>query len=402
MPLKFIIKDDSVIIKNINSLKDYFSPIKEIFNLSFYTAFKFSTFFLAMASLYYSGFSLASIPLIPFFFLFIIISFPYLFYLSSAVLVLIFFVIELFLFLFLIFTIRHLSNYPRELLITSGSISQKRFWIYNKKWVFKQGDFLTFSKRFEIHKYSSRTKIRCYWMLSRGYQLNYYIPFTFKFNSNSDSEIFEIANFIKKILAVPVFIQQHTLDFPINQQEPDINSNESVIKIKQLNDDITAYSLNIRPSKGNYLSIFYELFISISICIGIFKFFVNPGFVSYTSEWVLEFYQYKVILAVIFFPLFFLRFYQLLELFNSSLICYFNTKDNEFQISISRFLLTKKLYSGPIDKINQINLVNTNLKDNFSLEIDTKPELFIEYPLRYGDAMEYSLLINKKLSLLKM
>lgn len=396
-----MIKDDSVLIRN--HVDSYLSPIKDIFNQSFYLDLQIVTFFIAMAFLWYVGIQIAGLGIIPFYFLYIVFVYPWFNFLSSIILELCIFMLEMFLFFFMFLTIQYVSDFPPELKITSESLASKRFWIYYKNRPFRPGDSLVFSKRYKIMKYRWNTKIKSYWILMKfNNQSNYYDRFIFKFNSYSNDEIFEIVNLIRKSLLIPVLIDQNNLNVPTSQQVPATTYENSVVRVKQPTDNITTYSLTIKPTKRTILINFYNFFISISICIGIIKFFVKPGLNSITNLAILEFYSLRIIMLIIFLPFFLLRFYGLFEPFNSRITCSFNNKEDKLRISYSKLLRTKNLFTGPLDSINHFTVVDTNLRDYYSIEIDSNPNSFIEYPLRYHDAMEYSLLINKRLSLLKV
>lgn len=414
MTRKTYLKSNSIIIKNTNDANYVFSFLKKGIAFSFKIDMRILLFVIAWRSLYFLKLPLVNSVVLfinlvidlliyaPLYLLLLPINYPiFMFFPSDIGYWLYFILIEQFLILFLIFTFLYLKDNPYELKITPDSIILKNFPFYKKKHYFKKGDTLFISKEVYVSRFSSKSKIESNWTLSKISRWNF-MPFTFKLKTFSDKEIFNLMTNIKNLNILPVKIDMKPVKKSSKYQSIIENYPNAIIKISDLPSTDVKYSLKIKKDPNRIVSSIYNLIISFAIFLCFIKFFFNPSFKPLSSRILLYFYENNLIFSSIFLVLLIVRFYYFSDVFFGKIILLFNRNENELRILNKKIFFTKNIFSISLDNFKSLNIIRSNLVNKFYIEIEGEENFLIDYPLMLVDASDFSHLINKNISLLKI
>ena len=429
MTLKTIIKDNSIIIRSKNSGKDLFLLFIENLIAVISLELVILLTFLASESLYYLSTSynimnlsqslsglvgvLFILIFLPAIILIVIVNIPIYVVLHANfnfILDIIFHsYLNIFIFCLIeqilgIFLLTWLRNPQKKLTITHDNIRQHNFLIFDSKYSIDEWGILLFRKQYVTRKFNPRSKLKCFWTITNQTQQFSYTRFFFKLQTDSFDEILEIVDYIRQLFFIPVEIEEN-MNFINEMNFPTDTKN---IKISELPNNSISYSLKIRSSTYGAFYVFYNLFITLSILLALFKlsldqFYIMPqNFSSAFESIFLIIYEFKLILTLFFFLLLLYRIYLLFELFHFEVLFSFNKAENELRIYLKRPFLLKTVFLHALDSIQQVCVVKTSLPGFFTIETRGSSISYLKYPLRYTDASQFSLMINKTLNLIKI
>ena len=215
--------------------------------------------------------------------------------------------------------------------------------------------------------------------------------------SKSDEEITKIFTFIRKFINIAIEIELNRIVFKNDSQNQTDLPINSKISTKVLNESTTRYSLKINPNTQHIRFIIFNLLISGSICLGFVKLYLDPGINSLTGRFIIDFYNERMVFSLIFLILLIIRLYLLFEVVNLNMNFDVDKDKNELKITFKKFLHFKLLSINQLNKIKNVELVRTNSKNCFSIEITSSLSSIIDYPLKYEDALQCTLLIKKSI-----